>query len=59
MNIIMLAHCATVALVVAKLIGVAEELSWWTVFTPSMVALVLALLYGIAVVVIKEMEEHE
>lgn len=59
MNLIMLAHCVTAALVVAKVIGMAEELSWWAVFTPSMVAVVLALLYGIAVAVIKEMEEHE
>lgn len=49
----------TAALVVAKLIGMAEELSWWAVFTPSMVAVVLALLYGIAVAIIKELEGHE
>ena len=54
MNIFIIAHFVTAALVVAKLID-ATTISWWTVFSPSLVGLVIAFILGIGLALRQEL----
>ena len=57
MNIFIIAHLVTAALVVAKLLEV-TQMSWWIVFSPSLIGLVLAFIVGTGIAIKQELRKH-
>jgi len=56
MNIVMIAHLLTAALVFAKMVGL-TNLSWWLVLSPSIAGLILAIMLGIGVAIADVMKQ--
>ena len=56
MNIFIIAHFVTAALVVLKLTDI-SDLSWWIVFSPSLIGLVVAFVIGFGVAIYREIKQ--
>ena len=57
MNIIMLLHVLTLALVFTKVTNLAD-LSWWQVTAPSLIGLGIAVILGMAYAVRRELKRR-